>query len=81
MRYNKYTNIMEPDTIKLLSRCFGVPRREMCPSLVRPLPLLLYPLKQCALDPLTSDEETLAHKQAVVCYLHAESDKSAILQV
>jgi len=44
-------------------------------------PLLPKPLKQCALDPRCPEEESLAHKCALVCYLSTKTNRSAILQV
>jgi hypothetical protein len=81
MRYNKYANTMEPDTIATPLEVLWSSKKRYAPKLSAPSSLLPISLKQCALDPLSSDEESLAHKEALVCYLSTETDGSAIVQL
>ena len=81
MRYNKYTNTMEPDTIATLLEVLWSSKKRYVPKLSAPFSFVAISLKQCALDPLSSDEESLANKEALVCYLSTETDGSAIIHL
>jgi hypothetical protein len=69
MRYNKKYNMMEPVYKASSSRDLPKEPGRNAPKTSAPL------------DPGCSEEESLAHKCALVCYLSTETNRSAIPQV